>query len=49
LENFLVGDTIEDIKLIDFGLACKMAINDAEKEFSYVGTPTYMAPEVLSK
>jgi len=28
LENFLVGDTVDEVKLIDFGLAIKM--NDRE-------------------
>lgn len=45
-DNFLfeTGDDNADIKIIDFGLARKFEI---EKMHTVVGTPYYMAPEVL--
>jgi len=42
-----VGNTIDDIKLIDFGCATHMRINDAREITGYAGTPMYMAPELL--
>ena len=52
-ENFLFSDNSEDaeIKLIDFGLSKRFgAIQEqdpAEKMHTIVGTPYYVAPEVL--
>jgi len=45
-DNFLfeTGEDSADIKIIDFGLARKFA---GEKMHTVVGTPYYMAPEVL--
>lgn len=47
LENFLLQDTSEhpDLKLIDFGLSRHFKAN--EKLHVAVGTPYYVAPEVL--
>jgi serine/threonine protein kinase len=45
LENFLVEGTA--IRLADFGLSDKH--NNGELVQNYVGTPYYMAPEVLAK
>lgn len=47
-ENFLFGisKTPEDLKLVDFGLSNKFS-NKFEKLHSTVGTPFYIAPEVL--
>lgn len=49
-ENFLMNDTGEDaeIKLIDFGLSKRFSQKDElEKMHTVVGTPYYVAPEVL--
>lgn len=47
-ENFLfgIGKGPEDLKLVDFGLSNKFS-NKFEKLHSTVGTPFYIAPEVL--
>lgn len=47
-ENFLFGQTKspEDLKLVDFGLSNKFT-NKFQKLHSTVGTPYYIAPEVL--
>jgi calcium-dependent protein kinase len=47
-ENFLFGSgkAPEDLKLVDFGLSNKFS-NKFEKLHSTVGTPFYIAPEVL--
>lgn len=34
------------IKLIDFGFAKKFK-NDKDKTFSFLGTPEYLAPEII--
>lgn len=49
-ENFLFENTQPDaeIKLIDFGLSCKYKTKETKKTMhSVVGTPNYVAPEVL--
>lgn len=49
-ENFLMNDTGDDaeIKLIDFGLSKRFSTKDnIEKMHTVVGTPYYVAPEVL--
>lgn len=45
LDNIMVYNN--KIKIIDFGFSTKM--KDAKKDFSYCGTPCYMAPEIISK
>ena len=46
LENLLLEDKTKNIKIIDFGFAisCK-----DRKLTSFCGTPSYMAPEIISK
>lgn len=49
-ENFLMSDTSEDseVKLIDFGLSKRYSqVKNTEKMHTVVGTPYYVAPEVL--
>lgn len=52
-ENFLFSDKTDDaeIKLIDFGLSKRFGhiqeVNPSEKMHTIVGTPYYVAPEVL--
>jgi len=49
-ENFLMNDVSEEseVKLIDFGLSKRFSNKDAiEKMKTVVGTPYYVAPEVL--
>ncbi len=45
----MLNDTkdFERIKLIDFGTSIKLQDEDEMKNFGYVGTPNYMAPEVV--
>eukprot|EP00802_Teleaulax_amphioxeia_P002425 Tamp_02427.p1 GENE.Tamp_02427~~Tamp_02427.p1 ORF type:complete len:779 (+),score=245.92 Tamp_02427:423-2759(+) len=45
LGNFFLGKSNE-IKIGDFGLACKLAF-DGERKKTLCGTPNYIAPEVL--
>ena len=49
-ENFLMNDTSEDseVKLIDFGLSKRYSeAKNSQKMHTVVGTPYYVAPEVL--
>jgi len=49
-ENFLMSDKSEDaeIKMIDFGLSKRFAATEQVKKMhTVVGTPYYVAPEVL--
>jgi serine/threonine protein kinase len=47
-ENILINPATLQIKLIDFGLACvKDNMNEHHVENQYVGTPIYMAPDLL--
>lgn len=48
-ENFLFGDNSEnaEIKLIDFGLSKRFGSSNSKKLSTIVGTPYYIAPEVL--
>jgi serine/threonine protein kinase len=45
LDNIMVFNG--KIKIIDFGFSIKM--KDAKRDFSYCGTPCYMAPEIISR
>jgi calcium-dependent protein kinase len=47
-ENFVFEDTTPsaDLKLIDFGISSKIFVDNSEQK-TVVGTPNYMAPEVL--
>lgn len=47
LENFLVGDTVDEIKIIDFGLSMKNDGSEMVKSIDFVGTVIYLAPEIL--
>ncbi|KRW98946.1 Protein kinase-like domain [Pseudocohnilembus persalinus] len=47
LENLLMSDVENDIKIIDFGFSIYTP-ND-RKLTSFCGTPSYMAPEIISK
>lgn len=49
-ENFLMSDTSDEseVKLIDFGLSKRYSdIKSTDKMHTVVGTPYYVAPEVL--
>ena len=49
LENVLVGKSSHgetEVKLGDFGSAVKLAREDSKEEFR-IGTPCYMAPEII--
>lgn len=39
-------DEFGHIKLIDFGFAKQLENNDS-RTFTFLGTPTYLAPEIL--
>ena len=46
LENIMFLDkNYKTVKIIDFGLSCKM--KDEKKLHEVLGTPLYIAPEVL--
>ena len=50
LENIIVEIETGTIKIIDFGLAKKFKVQEngeLEYDNDYIGTPTYMAPEIL--
>ena len=48
-ENILL-DSDYNVKIVDFGFACKLEARDGSGfNHSCVGTPGYMAPEVLAK
>jgi len=42
-----VDEDCDDIKIIDFGLSKKFSLSSFESLKSVVGTPYYVAPEVL--
>jgi calcium-dependent protein kinase len=48
-ENFLMADKTEEseVKLIDFGLSKRNLSGGIDKMTTVVGTPYYVAPEVL--
>ena len=49
-ENILCNEyALLTLKLIDFGFAKRYAARDVNDKRSYVGTPAYMAPEVLTQ
>jgi calcium-dependent protein kinase len=49
-ENIMFIDTnVDEIKIIDFGLSKKYCISESNFLHSVVGTPYYVAPEVLSQ
>jgi len=50
-ENILFETTDEDstVKIIDFGLSRKHNVNSEKPMTAFVGTPYYIAPEVLKK
>ena len=48
-ENILCNQEFLSIKLIDFGFAKIFQSRDHVEKCSYVGTPAYMAPEVLTQ
>lgn len=46
-ENLMFDETLESVKVIDFGLATLFK-NEKERKFSFlVGSPFYIAPEIL--
>jgi MAP/microtubule affinity-regulating kinase len=47
LENILLNDHRNEIKMIDFGFSTCIPIDRKVKLFC--GTPSYMAPEIVSK
>lgn len=44
-ENIIVSETLESIKIVDFGLATD--INEPKYIFVRCGTPGFVAPEIL--
>lgn len=46
LANLLLNDKMQ-VKLADFGLACKLEY-DGERKSTICGTPNYIAPEIIS-
>mmetsp|Transcript_6752 Transcript_6752/g.8154 ORF Transcript_6752/g.8154 Transcript_6752/m.8154 type:complete len:588 (-) Transcript_6752:1736-3499(-) len=50
-ENLVYADTSDgsDLKIMDFGLSWFMKEEDVQRNAQYVGTPGYIAPEVLLK
>lgn len=46
--NEFVNDTKDLLKLMDFGLGISLEGEDPHKDALYVGTPGYIAPEVIS-
>ena len=42
-----LDDNYKTAKIIDFGLSCNIKVN--EKKKNLLGTPLYLAPEVISK
>ena len=47
LENMLIGDDFQ-VRIADFGFAAKMEGHNADGQItSFLGTPGYMAPEIL--
>ncbi len=47
LDNILIEDSTNMIKIIDFGFAA--FCNDSQKHKIFCGTPSYMAPELVRK
>ena len=47
LENILLNDNKNEVKLIDFGFST--CIPSDKKLKLFCGTPSYMAPEIVSK
>ena len=47
LENILLNDKKDKVKLIDFGFST--CIPNDKKVKLFCGTPSYMAPEIVSK
>lgn len=47
-DNILINPETNEIKLIDFGLGSFIAFDESE-DTSFVGTPIYMAPEIISR
>ena len=48
-ENILL-DSMYDVKIVDFGFACSIEGRDGSgTNRSMIGTPGYMAPEILAR
>ena len=47
MENILINESKNEIKIIDFGFS--RTITQKEKLNVFCGTPSYMAPEVVSR
>ena len=46
LENIIYDPKTQKLKLIDFGFCC---LGNQSLQTLYCGTPSYMAPEIVSK
>ena len=47
LSNILIGNDMQTLKIIDFGLAVQLK-DAAEERQTLCGTPNYIAPEVIA-
>ena len=47
LENILWTESHQELKLTDFGISKNLRLNDTEFMKTPVGTPSYLAPEII--
>jgi serine/threonine protein kinase len=46
-ENVIVNEDLSEVKIVDFGICTKVIASETFKQRSLLGTPYYMAPEVI--